>query len=314
MCEPAEPCASWLVCVDGLCREHVWPPGARGPAPERPRPIDLDAFLAVTHPDALTHGDLVHPAADAADAEAGETWDAPPRSLDAVADTLSPGDPGPDAPAVDPDALPPDALAGADGGDAAIDGGPSDASDAGPEDTGSTSTVVLLLGEDGADVDFGGTTIHLELGQGWATDLTVPLAGLVIGMEAVVLDPWAAASCALFRPAVWFADDTGTFPNAPWWASPDLQALQGDPAPQMFILPQKVPVPQGKVRVGLVLEGDCEGEPDRPVLASDTSGDLSRTWVYAPQPPAVAWVPGELLGVEGRWALRILLEVEWPGG
>ncbi len=322
-CSGTEPCAFDLVCVDGVCHERPWPPAPVTPSPVRPEPIDLDAFLGggpddeqdvlgdaddATGLDGASDADAdqeVGPDADAApaletDADPGGLPDAV--AADAAVDTADATGEVPDAPA--------DVGVGVDTPEA----GPTDVvPDVGEPDAGpDPDKIVLLLGEDSADLAFGTSKVVLALGQGWATDLTLPLPGLVIGMEVVVVDPYDGASCAVFRPAVWVYDEDGSVSDAPTWMSAAPQVLQGDPAPQAFLLPEKVPVPEGKVRFGLVLETPCDGEPPAPVLATDDSGDVSRTWLYAPQPAAGAWVSGDFLGVDGRWALRVLLEVSWP--
>lgn len=169
--------------------------------------------------------------------------------------------------------------------------------------------IVLVFGEDEADLHPGGGGLSLEVGQGWVTELTVPYAGRIVGMQALLLNAFGPGSCARFAPAIWLPNAEGQFDDAPTWQGENGLALVGGAKPAIFFLSEKVPSKAGRIRLGLVLRGPCESEGPLPLLASDDSGDLSRTWLWAPDALGSPWIDGELLGIEGRWGLSVLIEV-----
>ncbi|MGM0576819.1 MAG: hypothetical protein ACQEXJ_13930 [Myxococcota bacterium] len=296
-CDPVSPCEPALVCVDGTCVERPWPPDAR-PLPDLP---DVGA------PDVPDVADVGIEDADTADAVPEVTdaqFDLPDPGPDlpdpgpevADADAVEVPDPGPDAPAdVPADPGPVDA-------DASLD---ADTDAAGPD------TIVLLIREDEAGESLGSSLISLEPGQGWVTELTLPKAGELLGMEVILRNVSAPSSCGLFQPAVWLPDEAGDYEAGANWAA-EPRILENQEEPYAFVFNEKHPVPQGKVRVGLVLAGSCDGEPPPPALATDATGNLARTFLWVPSSDGTPWVAGTSLGLDGRWALRALVEVPWP--
>jgi hypothetical protein len=174
--------------------------------------------------------------------------------------------------------------------------------------------VILYVSGDTATANPGGQFLSLVAGQGWVADLTLPKTGKIIAMEALVDNIYNDASCGLFRPALWLMNETGEWPHEPTWHGESLQALQGSQSPQTFLVPDPVEMPEGAIRAGLIFEQPCEGDPPIPWLFTDDSGDLDGTWLWSGLASDSPWVPGSFLGVEGRWALRLLLEVTIPAG
>ncbi len=243
--------------------------------------------------------------AGAPDAAAG-----PGRVLPPIPDGLWDDVAAPDIPALDAGA--PDAGADLENQDIPeLSDAPADAaSDGGPGDIGPTGdAIVFVFSEDEAELHPGSGAISLEVGQGWVTELTVPYAGRIVGMQALLINAFGPGSCARFTPAIWLPNADGQFDDGPTWQGENGLALVGGAKPAIFFLPEKVPSKAGRVRLGLVLRGPCETETPRPLLASDDSGDLSRTWLWAPDALGSPWIDGELLGIDGRWGMAVLIEV-----
>jgi hypothetical protein len=234
----------------------------------------------------------------------------PPSVVPVLPDGLWDDVPVPDVGAVD----------GSDGADDAAaqeveDGAPSDTAqtsdDGGPDgDAGPIGDpIVLVIGEDEADMSPGGTSLSLDPGQGWVTELTVPFSGGIVGVQALLLNAFGPDSCGQFFVGIWLPDGDGDFADAPSWTSPDPLALVGGPKPLVFFIPAKVPSKAGRIRLGLIFQGPCSSGGPAPVMGSDDSGDLSRTWLWAPDALGSPWIDGEILGIEGRWGLSVLIEV-----
>ena len=312
-CSPESACEAWLLCVDGACREVPWPGPTPPPddpplvaQPDVPEPPEkdadggdaaLDSEVAddVGPEDAVPPGDT-KPTPDAAPEDTTEE-DAADAS-----DDIADGDEDTDAPN---DAAPEDATA-EDTPDSA------DAADAGPEPP---TVVVLYVSADEAASNPGTQFLSLVSGQGWVAELVLPKSGKVIAMEVIVDNIYNDSSCGRFRPMVWSPEGDGTWAFDPVWSASDLQTLVGNPAPQTFLLSDPPEMEEGPIRVGLVYEEKCDGDPPIPWLFTDGSGDLGDTWLWSSLAESNPWVPGSFLGVEGRWALRLLLQVEVaPGG
>lgn len=193
-----------------------------------------------------------------------------------------------------------------DPADAVADG----TSDGGGGDIGPTGdAIVLVFSEDEADLHPGSGAISLEVGQGWVTELTVPYAGKIVGMKVLLINAFGPSSCARFAPAIWLPNADGQFDDAPTWQGENGLALVGGAKPVNFFLSEKVASKAGRIRLGLVLRGTCETAAPMPLLASDDSGDLSRTWLWGPDALGSPWIDGGLLGIDGRWGLAVLIEV-----
>ncbi|MEZ4266675.1 MAG: hypothetical protein R3F39_09880 [Myxococcota bacterium] len=187
----------------------------------------------------------------------------------------------------------------------------SDAGDGGgPGDVGpSGDAIVLVFSEDEAELHPGDQALSIELGQGWVTELTVPYAGSIVGMQVMLINAFGPGSCARFAPAIWLPNAAGEFEDAPTWRAENGLALVGGPKPVSFFLSQKVQSKAGRIRLGLILNGPCETVSPLPLMASDDSGDLSRTWLWAPDATGSPWIDGELVGIDGRWGIAVLIEV-----
>ncbi|MCB9730473.1 MAG: hypothetical protein H6746_18530 [Deltaproteobacteria bacterium] len=237
--------------------------------------------------------------------DARATPDSPPPLPDGLWDDL------PDVAAPDQDVDEP--LDAADADAAETIGPPEDAVDAEVDDTDAGPTgdaIVLVFSEDEAGMNPADTSLTLDDGQGWVTELTVPFSGQIVGMQALLVNAFGPDSCARFWPAVWLPQPDGAFADTPTWQSPQSIALVGGPKPIVFFLAESVPSSAGRIRIGLIREGICEiGAPTMPVLRSDDSGDLSRTWLWVPDAAGSPWIDGEDLGIEGRWGLAVLIEV-----
>lgn len=272
-CSAQAPCEASWVCLDGTCSEHPWPPD--------PEPYP---------PDVLTIPDISEPVPDP-DADAGALADG-----DLVDGSL-------DGDILGEDALPSDAPPQ----DTPFDSGP----DAGPQDTTPSGTL-LYISADQADEAPGDSFVSLKVGQASAADLTAPLAGSVVMMEVVMADVLGPTSCGFFRPVIWVPDKLGVLPDDPTWQATGLQELAGEDIAQTFSVDPPAKVPAGWFRAGIVLAGTCPDDPALPSLYTDASGDTDGTWLWAPQGDSTPWVPGSFLGLDGRWALRVFLEVPSP--
>ena len=310
-------CAAPLVCVDGRCRPRGWAWAPDAPADSAGATDVIPDSATVT--DTVT--DTVADTATVTDTVAGTDTDTVADAVaDAVADTLADvGTVADTATDTDTDML---ADTGTDTDtdmladtaaftDALLDTPPA--------------TTTLLLSEDSADLAVGQDSVALALGQGWVTTLHVPEGATIVGAQALARDSFDGESCGLFSLAVWApnggdagpgaepgAGATPAWPDQPTWVSSTALPLQGLQPAQLLLLPaeDRVPIPAGLLRVGLVYAAPCEGEPPPPLLLTDTSGQLGVGFLYDPGAGGVSpWIPDAFLGLQGRWALRLLVTV-----
>lgn len=167
----------------------------------------------------------------------------------------------------------------------------------------------LLISADTLFAGQGGQQAVVQPGQGWVTELNLPSSGAALAFELVAVDPGGASSCALFNAALWFPEDAGgeVWSDAPSYVAPELFPVQGFEVPQTLFFSFPPPVPQGPVRIGLVLAEPCPGQPPTPVLVTDGSG-LPGSWLWILSLAGPPWIPTVDVGLEGRWALRLLLD------
>ncbi len=235
--------------------------------------------------------------------------------------------PGPDALAFDAwpsDAAAPDASvplddaqddgasldADLDGlGDVALDVQPDAPADAGPDADAGPTKWLFLIGDDQAATSPGAGVLSLSPGEAWVTELALPLPGRLMGLQLVLGNGFEPDSCGDFAPAVWPLLAEEGWPNDPTWTGA-AQPLTASDDPQLMLFAEDVWVTAGPWRLGLVYQGPCEPGGGPPLLGSDDSGDVDGTWLWSPQPDAPPWVPASFGGVEGRWGLRALLEVD----
>ena len=144
----------------------------------------------------------------------------------------------------------------------------------------------------------------------WVTLLDAPATGTLVGLQALMGAPFGSPACGSFLVALWFPFGDVEFADYPSWVSPVPVTMHPSDEPYVWLLLDPPQVPEGPVRIGLIAYEDCPNGQPQPALLSDTSGDVSGTWLYAPNPGGVALVPGEALGATGRWVLRALIEVE----
>ena len=170
---------------------------------------------------------------------------------------------------------------------------------------------MFLIAEDDPDLPPGEAFISLSEGQAWVAGLTLEQPGELIGIQLQLGDAFGSASCGMFRPIAWVPLADGSYWPEPSWEAPEALPMVTTPTPQVFLLAVPEPLPASKLRLGLRFEGPCTGDPPVPVLVSDSSGDTSRTWLWAPEAEGAPWVPAGAFGVEGRWILRALVEVVW---
>ncbi len=308
-CGARAACAPPLLCVDGRCRPRGWAWAADTDTVADTAPLTDAAAGADTAPDAVP--DAV---ADTVPDAVADT--APDTVPDAVADADTA--PLPDAAAVADTEMvadtAPDTVPDADTvADTVADTAPDDAPPA---------TATLLLVEDEADLGVGEGSVALALGQGWVTTLHVPPDATVLGAQALAGDSFAGESCGLFSLAVWAPGAPGeqggagpSWPTEPTWVSSAALPLQGLAPPQLLLLPdpEQVPIPEGLLRVGLLYAAPCEGGPPPPLLLTDTSGQLGVGFLYDPATGGASpWVTDAFLGLQGRWALRLLVSVPAP--
>lgn len=284
-CSPEAPCRLGLLCLDGRCVARDWPRAAQPPEPG-----------PVTIPDI--------------------EW--PP---DALSDAVPDADPDPDSDSDSDSASDPDSVSDSDSDSDSDPVSDSDSdsasasdpdSDAGPDDTGPTS-YTILYGEDDAATAQGKAQVVPQPGEGWVTKLTPTQAGKLIGLQVRMTQQNKMTSCGLFTPAFWLPDGAAGYPDEPTWQAAEPLIAIGLDTPQVLLLPSPPVLEAGELRVGVIYEGGCPaGQEGIPLLVTDTSGEIDDAWFWAPQPDAAPWVPGSFTGLEGRWAIRLFLEVTVP--
>ncbi|MEC9073037.1 MAG: hypothetical protein VX938_11675, partial [Myxococcota bacterium] len=289
LCGPEEPCEAWLLCLDGVCRDHSWPGPAGELQPDVIARPDIHGYLG----DTASEGDGTE--ADAAVFEDGGVTDAQVQAdgLDAKPKPeLPPKDPDASVPQTDTeDAQPPEDLPPAEDSeitedvstgeetednDSAADAQSED-QDVGPE----PASVILYVSVDSAATDPGSQFLALAEGQAWVADLTLPKSGAVIAMDVMADNVFSPGSCGRFRPAFWQMDADGVWAEEPSWQSPEVQPVQGKSGSQTFLLAESPEFPEGEIRAGLIYEQPCDGEPPMPWLFTDASGELGGTWLWS---------------------------------
>ena len=292
-CSAALPCTGALLCVDGLCTE-------RGSLPE-PGPDEPDVWTYLDigpgdSGDALT--DDSGAALDGADdAELG------PDGM--VLDTT--GADGASTDSTTTDVV--DAAAG-DAEDASKDAPEDETEDAGPAEDVETETVLILLKDDSVEAGAGDTFFLLNEGEAWVAELSTPVDGQLKFVEVFFADVSAPKSCGRFRIAVWAPDENGLLPDAPTFVETEEHLLVGGGDGQTVPLTIEVDLPAGTFRLGVIHDGPCSEEDFSPALMSDDSGVVDMTWLWIPVDGTPPWVPASVFGVDGRWAIRGILEGE----
>lgn len=164
-----------------------------------------------------------------------------------------------------------------------------------------TSETRVLLGVHDALTDPSDTRMGLAAGQGAAREVVVVEPGEAVAIEVVMRAPVGAASaCGWYELALWLPDARGIIvPEPAWRSAPRLVAAAADAVD--LALPERVPLPAGPVRFGLIYQGPCEAS-FAPWIGLDASGDASDSWVWAG-----VWIPGAALDLEGRWGLSLVI-------
>jgi len=316
-CEPP-----WL-CVDGACVVRPWPPEAEPPVPtELPNPdLEVDGVADVGSglgpEDGEAHGpsdvidvaELPLPDGGTLDADIADVPVAPPDTMPDAEPILDVQPADVDTADVSEPVLATDVSATDVGADADVTIDVAQQADV-PEEPPPANTVVYLVAADAWDEGVSMPTLIPEEGQGWVTQLEVPSAGTLIGFQAMMGAPFGSPTCGLVRAALWFPYDAGEFIDYPSWVSTAPVAMTDSEEPMVWFVADTPEVPAGPVRLGLIVDQPCLNGYPRPALVSDTSGDVSGSWLYAANATGVALVPGEALGLTGRWVLRALVEVE----
>jgi hypothetical protein len=169
-------------------------------------------------------------------------------------------------------------------------------------------TLNAIIQADTLDEGQGAKYVSLSVGEAWVADLNVPLAGAVAGFQAFLTDALSADSCGLFSPML-FEEKDGVFIDTPDWIAFEPTKLIGSEKAQYVFLESVHPISKGDVRIGLRYDGVCVDGGKPPLLVTDKSGELASTWYWKPTPGQAPWIPASFLGLEGRWALRLVLQV-----
>jgi len=253
-----------------------------------------------------------------------------------VPDAWTPIDVGPDtADPVGPDAVadvvdgagdiasdgPTDATDGADSeiedgsgdgsGDTSEDTVPDDGGqDADGEDAGETQ--LILIKNDSVEAGAGTTFFIMGEGEAWVAELSTPSAGQLQYVEVFMADVTATKSCGRFRVALWTQDELGLLPDEPSFVEDVDHQLIGGEAAQLVTVEFDGQLPEGVFRIGLVHNGPCTPETAMPALMTDASGEVADSWLWIPLDGTPPWVPASVFGVDGRWAIRAIVEVAKP--
>ena len=169
-------------------------------------------------------------------------------------------------------------------------------------------TVTAVIQDDKYEEGKGEKYVSLGLGEAWAADLQIPLTGSLVGLQAVVDDLLSDSSCGIFRVLLFEKEGEG-FEDTPSWTSPETFELTGSGKPQYLFLEASIPLPKGVYRFGLLYEEACGENSKPPLLVTDKTGDVDTSWYWKETPGQSPWIPGSFLGLDGRWVLRVLLEV-----
>jgi len=169
-------------------------------------------------------------------------------------------------------------------------------------------TLNAIIQADTLDEGQGAKYVALSAGEAWVADLNVPLNGAVAGIQAFLKGALSADSCGLFSPIL-FEEKDGVFADTPDWVAGEPTKLIGSEKAQYVFLESVQPISKGDIRIGLRYDGACTDGDKPPLLVTDKSGELEDTWYWKPTPGQSPWIPGSFLGLEGRWALRLVLQV-----
>ena len=340
-CDAVDLCDEQWLCLDGYCVERPWPPQ---PEPALTRTVD-EPEVRQPLPDTQDDDGEQDTAGEHDTGEDSTDQDA--RLTDVDVDTEQ--GPEPDGPLTDAqsvdgvssDALKGDVLSDAslvmdvedastevlsapldaeDGGDIA-DGesvAPIDTSEQGgdaavEDDAGITlpppKKVVFLVAEDSWEQGVATPTLIPEQGQGWVTELDSPSEGSLLGIQAMMGEPFGQASCGLYRVALWFPFGGGEYNAYPSWISEQPIVITSYDEPYVWLIDDPPQVPEGPFLLGLIVDDPCEANVPRPALLSDTTDSGEGTWLYSVDSGVSALVPAQIFGVSGRWILRALIEV-----
>jgi len=166
------------------------------------------------------------------------------------------------------------------------------------------SELRIVLGPHDALADPSDTRLGLAVGQGAAREVEVPEAATAIALEVVPSVPAGLpGACGWYEAALWIPEPGGAFAAAPTWRSPPLLVATLTDVAQVP-LPERVPLPPGPLRFGLVYHGPCEAS-FAPWIAMDASGLTADSWVWAG-----VWIPGASLDLDGRWGLSLVVAVQ----
>lgn len=191
---------------------------------------------------------------------------------------------------------------------------PGDVAEDTATDVGADATALarVWLGDHTAVDAPSGDALTLSAGQGAVVELQAPARGRLVAVEVIAREPPGGSSCAVYRPAVWRAEPDGAvaFAPTPSWEGAPIVVLGAD-TPQEIAIAEGPEVDPGPLRFGLVFEETCPDTARQPILTLDASGDLATTFLWI-RGGVGTWVPGAVLQLSGRWALRVGLDV--PGG
>lgn len=279
-CGPSSPCASPLLCLDGLCVERALPPDAVPEQPDVWTPFDIGPGT----PDLVTTDAPVDGIEDTA---ADGLGDAPDGALDGSTEVDDVSD---DA---SPDGLSTDTVQDSD-----------------PDDA--VETQLILIKNDSVEAGAGTTFFIMGEGEAWVAELSTPSTGDLRFVEVFMADVTAPKSCGRFRVALWTPDKFGILPAEPSFVEEVDHQLIGGEASQMLTLEFDASIPEGEFRIGLVQNGPCTPETAMPALMTDASGEVADSWLWIPLDGTPPWVPASVFGVDGRWAIRVIIEVPKP--
>jgi hypothetical protein len=184
----------------------------------------------------------------------------------------------------------------------------ADAADLDTTDVPGTETIDLLIKDDSGDEALGGQYVSVAPGEAWVADIGLPLDGDVLGFQAILVNVLAEKSCGIFRPMLFFGQE-GEFPDEPDWIASDSYKMVGSTKLQNIYVKNPISVPAGAYRVGLLYVEACGGGGAPPLLTTDASGEVGGSWYWNEEPGQSPWIPGDFLQLEGRWVLRIILQV-----
>ncbi len=149
--------------------------------------------------------------------------------------------------------------------------------------------------------------LSLGVSQMAVREIDVP-AGRPEYLEVYTTTLPPLAGCARFRVNLWLPDAAGVFQTFASWQAPNESLLTDAAGPQRAELGDVVPdLLAGPVRVGLAYLGPCDDTSFGPWVALDASGETRDSYVWAG-----SWIPGQTLGLTGRWAFRLAVREGLP--